>query len=127
MKLEHSRRSFLRAVGASAMALPFFRLLEHSAVHAQAGTAPMRLLTVFHHHGAMSPLFKRRSGESETDFDISYDGCVLSCFDDAATYGTSFKDKLLAVDGIDLIAGIRGGKSGHDAVGGIFKIGRAHV
>lgn len=120
MRLEHSRRSFLRALGASATALPFFRLLENSAVHAQTGDAPMRLVTVFHPHGAASPLFTRQSGETEGDFDIAYTDCVLRSFDDAATYGVSFKDKLLAIDGLDLVAGIKGGKSGHDAVSVVF-------
>jgi hypothetical protein len=120
MKLEHSRRSFLRALGAGATALPFFKLLESSAVHAQTGDAPMRLVTVFHPHGASSPLFSRQDGETETDFDIAYSDCVLRCFDDADTYGASFKDKLVAIDGIDLVAGINGGKTGHDAVAGVF-------
>jgi hypothetical protein len=120
MQLEHSRRSFLRALGAGAAAFPFFRLLENSAVHAQTGDTPMRLVTVFHPHGASSPLFLRQSGETESEFDISYTDCVLRSFDDAATYGVSFKDKLLAVDGIDLVAGLQGGKSGHDAVSVVF-------
>lgn len=120
MKLEHSRRSFLRALGAGATALPFFNLLERSAVHAAAGDAPLRLVTVYHPHGASSPLFQRQAGETETDFDIAYADCVLRSFDDAANYGLSFKDKLIAIDGIDLVAGIKGGKAGHDAVSGIF-------
>jgi hypothetical protein len=103
-----------------ATALPFFKLLERSAVQAQDSDAPTRLVTVYHPHGAASPLYARQSGETESEFDISYADCVLRSFDDAATYGVSFKDKLIAVDGIDLVAGIVGGKTGHDAVAGIF-------
>jgi hypothetical protein len=80
----------------------------------------MRLVTVYHPHGASSPLFQRQEGETESDFDISYADCVLRSFDDAATQGVSFRDKLLAIEGIDLVAGIQGGKTGHDAVAGIF-------
>jgi hypothetical protein len=42
----HQRRQFLKAIGAGAAALPFFRLLESSAVHAQGVARPMRLLAL---------------------------------------------------------------------------------
>ena len=40
------RRSFLRALGAGAVALPFYRLLESSAVHAQSVAKPMRYVSI---------------------------------------------------------------------------------
>ena len=61
-KLARDRRAFLRAVGSAAVALPFFRLLEGSAV-GQSSDA-LRLVTVYHPHAASSPLFGRQSGET---------------------------------------------------------------
>lgn len=119
-RLAHGRRSFLRALGAGAAALPFYRLLEHSAVHAQSGATPLRYLSVLHVNAAASPLFLRREGETETDFDIAYDSCVLRCFDDPATYGVSFKDKLIALEGVDLAVALVTGNSGHSAGPGVF-------
>jgi hypothetical protein len=119
-RLARGRRSFLRALGAGALSLPFYRLLEHSAVHAQSAATPMRYLSVLHVNAAASPLFLRREGETETDFDIAYDRCVLRCFDDPATYGVSFKDKLIAIEGMDLAVALVTGNSGHSAGPGVF-------
>jgi hypothetical protein len=119
-KIAQNRRAFLRALGAGAVALPFYRLLEHSAVNAQAGVAPMRYVSVLHLHAAASPLFLRREGETETDFDIAYDGCVLRCFDDPESYGKSFKDKLVAIEGMDLAVALLNGDGGHSAGPGVF-------
>ncbi|HET7538260.1 MAG TPA: DUF1552 domain-containing protein [Polyangiaceae bacterium] len=119
-RLVRGRRSFLRALGAGAVALPFYRLLENSAVYAQSAATPMRYISVLHLHAAASPLFVRREGETETNFDIAYDGCVLKCFDDPATYGVSFKDKLIAIEGVDLAVALATGMGGHSAGPGVF-------
>jgi hypothetical protein len=119
-RLAHSRRSFLRALGAGAVSLPFYRLLEHGAVHAQSAATPMRYVSILHVNAAASPLFLRREGETETDFDIAYDSCVLRCFDDPATYGVSFKDKMIALEGVDLAVAMVTGNSGHSAGPGVF-------
>jgi len=119
-KLAHGRRSFLRALGAGAITLPFYRLLESSAVHAQSAATPMRYVSVLHVNAAASPLFLRREGETETDFDIAYQSCVLRCFDDAATYGVSFKDKMIAIEGMDLAVALVNGTGGHSAGPGVF-------
>jgi hypothetical protein len=105
-----SRRAFLRAVGVGAASLPFFKVLENSAVNAEAAQAPLRFVGVYHPHGVAKELWRPGPG-----FDIRYDNCSLSPFDDAATYGKSFKDKLMVVEGVDLQAGIEGGTTGHDA------------
>lgn len=105
-----SRRSFLRAVGASALTLPFIRSLEFSAVHAQSGTLPMSFIGVYYPHGVSSPLFKRQSGDSDDNFSLTFteprsgEQCVLAEFE-------PFKDRLLVIDGIDYLAGA----AGHDA------------
>jgi hypothetical protein len=52
----------------------------------------------------------------ETSFDLSYANCSLQPFDDAATYGKSFKSKVLVVDGVDLLSAA----NGHDSAGTIL-------
>jgi hypothetical protein len=124
-----ARRSFLRAVGVSATALPFYRLLEDSFAHAAGEPLPLRLFVISHPHGVANEYFAMRTPESpdiaveglstrgtdtETSFDISYPNCSLQPFDDPATYGKSFKDRLLVIEGLDLAS------DGHDAVASIL-------
>jgi hypothetical protein len=128
-KRSASRRSFLRAVGAGATALPFYRLLEDSFAHAAGEVLPLRLMTISAPHGVASEYWNMRTATSpdiaveglsmkgtdtETSFDIKYPNCSLQPFDDATTYGKSFKDRILTVEGLDLAA------DGHDAVAAIL-------
>ena len=124
-----NRRSFLRAVGVSATALPFYKLLEDSFAHAAGEPLPLKLMVVSHPHGIASEYFGMRTQQSvdiaveglstrgtdtETEFDITYPNCSLQPFDDAATYGKSFKDRLLVIEGLDLAM------DGHDATASIL-------
>jgi hypothetical protein len=124
-----TRRSFLRAVGAAATALPFYQLLEDSFAHAAGEALPLKFMTISHPHGVASEYFGARTPTSpdimvggrslkgtdtETSFDIAYPNCSLQPFDDAATYGKSFKDRLLLIEGLDLAY------DGHDAVASIL-------
>jgi hypothetical protein len=117
-----TRRSFLKAVGASALAYPFLRSLELSAVEAADGAAPQRLITFYYPHGASSPLFRRQETDTEDKFDLAFKEkqsgalCVLSPFDDATTFGSSFKSKLVVVDGLDFVSGA----VGHDGTRAVF-------
>jgi hypothetical protein len=117
------RRSFLRAVGAGALGLPFFRLLERSAI-GQVDGGPRRFVGVYCPHGMAHPLWTMRETDTETEFDLRFPDCPLAPFDDAATYGKSFKDKLLLIDGVDLTVGVNGGVTGHDA-GSVILTGAA--
>ena len=56
-KRSASRRSFLRAVGAGAVALPFYRLLEDHFAKAYGETLPLRFIGVYHPHGIAGELF----------------------------------------------------------------------
>jgi hypothetical protein len=112
--LAWSRRSFLRAVGAGAAALPFFKMLEHSAVDAQAGTLPLKFIGLYHPHGCAAELWRPQG--TEADFSITYTSCSLQPFDDAATYGTTFKDKIIVIEGLDHLSG----KGGHDSAATIL-------
>jgi len=124
-----SRRSFLRAVGAGATALPFYRLLEDSFAHAAGEQLPLKLITLSAPHGVATEYWDMRSpaspdiavdklslkgSDTETAFDLSYPNCSLQPLDDAATYGKSFKDRLLLIEGLDLAA------DGHDATAAIL-------
>jgi hypothetical protein len=57
-----------------------------------------------------------KAADTETNFDLSYANCSLQPFDDAATYGKSFKDKLLVLEGIDHLSNA----NGHDSAGTIL-------
>lgn len=124
-----TRRSFLRAVGAAATALPFYQLLEDSFAHAAGEQLPLRFLTISHPHGIAAEYWAMRDAsapsimvegqslrgsDTETSFDVTYPNCSLQPFDDAATYGRSFKDRLLLIEGLDLAT------DGHDAVASIL-------
>jgi Protein of unknown function (DUF1552) len=70
---------------------------------------PLRFLAVYTPHGRAHELWQPRQG-----FDLCYADAILQPFDDPASHGRSFKDKLLVLDGIDLSAGIAVGTVGHD-------------
>jgi hypothetical protein len=118
-----TRRSFLRAVGAGFAALPCYRLLENNVAQAQGAELPLKLITIFMPHGVAAEywaLGQRGTAatvnETETDFDITYENCSLQPFDDAATYGKSYKDRIMIVEGIELLSGA----NGHDSCGAIL-------
>ena len=100
-KRSATRRSFLRAVGAGAAALPFYKLLEDQVAKAAGDTLPLRFISIYHPHGIAARALRRcGAGDTETNFDIGYTAnanaqCSLQPFDDAATYGKSFKSKIL--------------------------------
>jgi hypothetical protein len=111
-----TRRSFLRAMGAGFAALPFSRLLEDSVAQAAGETLPLKFVTLYHPHGVAAEYWAMRAGDTATVFDLTYENCSLACFDDAATYGKSFKDKILLVEGIDHLSNA----NGHDSAGTIL-------
>ncbi len=115
-----ARRSFLKAVGAGAASLPFYRLLEDSFAKAAGETLPLRFIGIYHPHGVAAELYAMRTGDTESNFNITYSAnnaqCSLQPFDDAATYGASYKSKLLAIEGVDLMSNA----NGHDSAGTIL-------
>jgi hypothetical protein len=122
-----TRRSFLKAVGAGATALPFYRLLENSVLAQTGAPMPLRFCGIYHPHGISMEYFAMLNGrfsglanDTETNFNITYTNnntqCVLQPFDDAATYGQSFKSKILPIEGIDLMSNA----NGHDTAGTIL-------
>ncbi len=111
-----TRRAFLRAMGAGFAALPFSRFLENAVAQSAGEALPLKFVTIYHPHGIAAEYWAMREGESETTFDIAYEGCSLACFDDAVTYGKSFKDKILIVEGVDHLSNA----NGHDSAGTIL-------
>jgi len=98
------RRRFLRGLGVGAAAFPFVRLVANSRAD-QAGLSPaLRFIGVYHPHGIAAELFARRDGETETNFDLTYPDSPLQPFDDPATYGRSFKDKIVVIEGLDVLS-----------------------
>jgi hypothetical protein len=110
-----NRRSFLRAAGAGIAALPFLSVLSDSVAEAD-DKLPLKFITIYHPHGVAAEYWSMRSGETETSFDIQYQDCSLQPFDDAATYGKSFKDKILIIEGMDVLSAA----NGHDTAGTIL-------
>jgi len=103
MSARASRRRFLAALG---VAGAFLAREMHAA---EPAAAPRRYIAVFTPHGRAHELWQPRG-----DFDLSFEGSTLAPFDDATTYGQSFRQQLLVLDGIDLSAGIEVGTTGHD-------------
>lgn len=116
MSIQANRRSFLRAVGAGLAVLPMYRLLENSFVQAAGGELPLKFIGVYHPHGISAEYWAMLDGDTETTFDIAYENCSLQPFDDAATFGKSFKDRILVVEGIELLSSA----NGHDTCGTIL-------
>ncbi len=103
-----SRRRFLAALGVTGSFLA--RETRGWADPAPAApAAPRRFIGIYTPHGRAHELWQPRPG-----FDIAYADSTLAPFDDAKTYGKSFRDRLLVLDGIDLSTGIEVGTTGHD-------------
>ena len=101
-------RSFLKAVGAGAATLPFFKMLEDSAVNAQAAAPPLRFIGIYHPHGIAFEHWTRRPGETDTSFDLKFPGSSLAPFD-------PFKDKIITFEGLDNAVGIESNTPAHGA------------
>jgi hypothetical protein len=85
-------------------ALPFLRLVEDSYAQSDGAVLPQRFIGLYHPHGIAAEHFTRRDGETETSFALDYPHSPLQPFDDAATYGKSYKDKIVVIEGIDLLS-----------------------
>jgi hypothetical protein len=100
---------------ASAASLPLVRALE-SVARAADPSKLVNFVCIYHPHGISAEYWALRTSEAESQFDIGYANCSLQPFDDAATYGKSFKDKLLVIEGIDHLSNA----NGHDSAGTIL-------
>ena len=99
------RRQFLKALGLGATALPFFRLLQSSAVQAEGVARPMRLLALCTgfggHWGYLRPPGVA-AGSSEVALTpelLSYDNSVLEPL-------KGFESQMLVLEGIARTTGL---------------------
>ncbi|HKO54062.1 MAG TPA: DUF1552 domain-containing protein [Polyangiaceae bacterium] len=101
-----SRRLALTALGAGAsyaLTLPG----QHSARAAEG--RPKYFIGIYMPHGVARELWVPRAG-----FDITYANCSLEPFADTKSFGQSFREQILTIEGLDLSAGMAGGTVGHD-------------
>jgi hypothetical protein len=121
-----ARRSFLRGVGAGLASVPFFKVLESSYAEAAGDAPPLRFVTLYHPHGIAAELWGLQTADASTpladgavestNFSLTFSGSSVQPFDDAATYGKSWKSKVLIIEGIDLLSNA----NGHDTAGTIL-------
>jgi hypothetical protein len=104
MKTSSHRRAFLRSVGAGVASLPLVRMVSHSYAQSMGDTAPLRFIGVYHPHGIAAELFTMRDTDTETDFVLDYPDSPLQPFDDAESYGQSFKKNIVVIEGLDLLS-----------------------
>src|SRR6187549_3295490 len=102
-----SRRAALTALGAGAALSALFPRVRSL----RAAPAPAKyFIGVYMPHGMAREFWVPKPG-----FQIAYEGSSLAPFDDAATFGRSFRDQIVALEGLDLTAGLRSATVGHDA------------
>jgi hypothetical protein len=110
------RRAFLKAIGTGLATLPFYRPLEHAFAQSMGETLPLKFIGVYQPHGIAAEYYTMRATDTERAFDLRYENCPLRAFDEPETYGQSFKDKILVIEGLDLGSNV----SGHDSAATIL-------
>jgi hypothetical protein len=104
-----SRRAALTALGAGAAAALGFP--REKTLRAQSASSTAKYFSgVYMPHGMARELWV-----PQANFNITYPDSVLSPFDDAQTFGQSFKSQIVALQGLDHTAGILSSTTGHDA------------
>lgn len=117
MTAEHrpARRSFLTRSILGLVVSPLLGGLLRPAVAgpltgSEGGAArARRFVGVYTPHGIARELWVPGPG-----FDLAYENCSLQPFDDAASFGQSFRERIVVVEGVDLSAGIEAGTVGHE-------------
>lgn len=112
------RRAFLGALGATGVlaGLSEGRARTSALVSGNGKSGrPLRFIGIYTPHGRAHELWQPRA-----NFQIHYPESSLGPFDDVGSYGRSFRDQLVVIDGVDLSAGIEVGTTGHDGPRAIF-------
>ncbi len=110
-----NRRAFLKTAAFAGAGIPLLKILER-AVLADSTTQPMNFIGIYHPHGVSAEYWAMKATDTETVFDIAYANCSLQPFDDAVTYGKSFKNKILVIEGLNHLSNA----NGHDSAGTIL-------
>jgi hypothetical protein len=121
LSLQRSRRAFLaHGLGLGAGLAPLLGALlwagplgaEPAALRG-AQPAPRararRFVGIYAPHGRALEYWVPGPG-----FDLRYENCSLQPFDDAPSFGRSFREQIVVIEGLDLSAGIEGGTVGHE-------------
>jgi len=95
--------------------VPLLRAFERVAYAADPSTLT-NFICIYAPHGVSAEFWAMKPGEDTSKYDLTYENCSLQPFDDAATYGKSFKDKLVIVEGLDHLSNA----NGHDSAGTIL-------
>lgn len=111
MSYATSRRTFLKALGATCAMMPFARLLERSALGSPPSGPPLRFVAIRHGHGMPAEFWRPQPG-----FVINGTNQSLQPLDDAATYGSSFKNNIIMIDGIQNMVANESSSGGHASV-----------
>jgi hypothetical protein len=98
------RRRFLKALGATAMALPFYASLERSAVDAQSFTPPMRLVLLYTGYGGIWDYLRPR-GLSGTDAALTADSIRFQ--DSALAPLAAHVSRMTIIEGLALTSGLQ--------------------
>lgn len=112
-----SRRQFLSGGVVGLAVVPFLEgllrpaaaLAEPAGAAARQAPRARRFVGIYAPHGVARELWVPGPG-----FDIGYESCSLQPFDDPATFGQSFRERIVVVEGLDLSAGIEAGTVGHE-------------
>jgi hypothetical protein len=115
MRSGPNRRAFLKTAALAGAGIPLLKFLER-AVRADVAAQPMNFIGVYHPHGVSAEYWAMKATDTETAFDIAYANCSLQPFDDAVTYGKSFKDKILVIEGLNHLSNA----NGHSSAGTIL-------
>jgi hypothetical protein len=110
------RRSFLKAIGTGLATLPFYKPLEHAYAQSMGESLPLKFIGICQPHGIAAEHYAMRPTDSENAFDLRYENCPLAPFDDPQTYGRSWKDRILVIEGLDLGSNV----NGHDSAATIL-------
>ncbi|HKP64157.1 MAG TPA: DUF1552 domain-containing protein [Polyangiales bacterium] len=109
-----TRRRLVQTGLVTAASLPLVRALGSSV--ARAADPALNFVCIYAPHGVSAEFWAQRGSDTATSFDIAYENCSLQPFDDAKTYGKSFKDKILIIEGLDHLSNA----NGHDSAGTIL-------
>ena len=104
---KYTRRTALTALGAGATATALGS--GAGLARAAAGTAKY-FIGIYTPHGMSRELWQPRA-----DFELRFEGSVLAPFDDPQTFGRSFRSDIVALQGLDLSAGMAAATTGHNA------------
>jgi hypothetical protein len=107
-----ARRRFLQALFGVGLAPLLGGLLWAGRVSAEperGAPRARRFIGVYAPHGRALEYWVPGAG-----FDLRYENCSLQPFDDAGSFGRSFRDQLVVIEGLDLAAGIEAGTVGHE-------------